>query len=74
MKLKMIALIDTRGIGDPGVSLGSAWGSRVHSPDMMAAFAANDAFQMTAASDGHIRTKMVTLKDPLDAGEAVRQN
>jgi hypothetical protein len=42
-------------------------------PDMMAAFAANDVFQKTAASGGHIRTKIVTLKDQLDAGQAVRR-
>ena len=41
-------------------------------PDMMAAFAANDVFQKTAASGGHIRTKIVTLKDQVDAGQAVR--
>ena len=41
-------------------------------PDMMAAFAANGAFQKAAASGGHIRTKIVTLKDQLDAGQAVR--
>jgi len=41
-------------------------------PDMMAAFAANDVFQKTAASGGHIRTKIVTLKDQLDADQAVR--
>jgi hypothetical protein len=29
-------------------------------------------FQKTAASGGHIRTKIVTLKDQLDAGHAVR--
>ena len=40
-------------------------------PDMMAAFAANDAFQKTAASGGHIRIKIVTLKDQLDGGQAV---
>jgi hypothetical protein len=34
---------------------------------MIAAFAANDAFQKTAASGGHIRTKIVTLKDQLRA-------
>ena len=39
---------------------------------MMTAFAANDAFQKTAVSGGHIRTKIVTLKDRLDAGQAVR--
>jgi hypothetical protein len=34
----------------------------------MAAFVANDAFQKTG---GHIRTKIVTLKDQLDVGQAV---
>ena len=37
---------------------------------MMAAFADNDAFQKTAASGGHIRTAIVTLKDQLDASQA----
>ena len=37
----------------------------------MAAFAANDAFQKTEASGRHIRTKIVTLKDRLDVGQAV---
>jgi hypothetical protein len=38
----------------------------------MAAFVANDAFQKTEAAGGHIRTKIVTLKDPLDPGQSVR--
>ena len=41
-------------------------------PDMMAAFAANDVFQKTLASGGHIRTKIVTLKDQVAAGQTVR--
>jgi hypothetical protein len=36
----------------------------------MAAFAANDAFQKAEASGRHIRTKIVTLKDRLDVGQA----
>ena len=68
MKLKTIALIDTRS-EVPGVSLGILVST--HS-DMMAAFAANDVFQKTAASGGHIRTKIVTLKDQLDADQTVR--
>jgi hypothetical protein len=39
---------------------------------MMAAFAGNDAFQKTAAGGGHIRTKIVTLKDQLDVAQAVQ--
>jgi hypothetical protein len=39
---------------------------------MVAAFAGNDAFQKTEAAGGHIRTKIVTLKDQVDAGQAVR--
>jgi hypothetical protein len=38
---------------------------------MMAAFAANDAFQQAEASGHHIRTKIVTLKDQLEVGQAV---
>jgi hypothetical protein len=62
MKLKTIALIDTRS-EVPGVSLGILVSTH---PDMMA------AFQKIADSGGHIRTKIVTLKDQLDAGQAVR--
>jgi hypothetical protein len=40
-------------------------------PDMMAAFAGNDALQKTAAGR-HIRTKIVTLKDQLEVGQAVQ--
>jgi hypothetical protein len=39
---------------------------------MMAAFAANDAFQKAEASGRHIRTKIVTLKDRLDVGQPVQ--
>ena len=38
---------------------------------MMAAFAANDAFQQAEASGHHIRTKIVTLKDQLEVGQTV---
>jgi hypothetical protein len=68
MKLKTIALIDTRS-EIPGVSLGILVSTH---PDMMAAFAGNDAFQKTEASGRHIRTKIVTLKDQLEVGQAVR--
>jgi hypothetical protein len=36
------------------------------------AFAANDAFQKAEAVGRHIRTKIVTLKDQLQAGMAVQ--
>ena len=36
------------------------------------AFAAKDAFQKAAASGGHIRTKIVTLKDQLAVGQPVQ--
>jgi hypothetical protein len=36
------------------------------------AFAANDAFQKVEASGRHIRTKIVTLRDQLQAGQAVQ--
>ena len=39
---------------------------------MIAAFAANNAFQKTEGGGRYIRTKIVTLKDQLDAGQAVR--
>ena len=41
-------------------------------PDMVAAFGGNDAFQKTEAAGGHIRTKIVTLKDQLDVGQVVQ--
>ena len=66
--MKTIALIDTRS-EISGVSLGILVSTH---PDMMAAFAGNDAFQKTAAGGGHIRTKIVTLKDQLDVGQAVQ--
>jgi hypothetical protein len=65
--MKTITLIDTRS-EVPGVSLEILVSTH---PDMMAAFAGNDAFQKAAATGGHIRTKIVTLKDRLDVGQAV---
>ena len=38
---------------------------------VMEAFAANDAFQKAESDGRHIRTKIVTLKNRLDAGQAV---
>ena len=69
-RMKTIALIDTR-LKVPGVSLGILVFTH---PDMMAAFAANDAFQKAEASGRHIRTKtkIVTLKDRLDVGQPVQ--
>ena len=66
-RMKTIALINT-----DWRSQGSVWGSSFPHPDMMAAFAANDAFQKAEASGRHIRTKMVTLKDRLDVGQPVQ--
>ena len=57
--MKTIALINTRS-EVPGISLGILVSTH---PDMMAAFAGNDAFQKTTASGRHTRTKIVTLKD-----------
>jgi hypothetical protein len=65
--MKPIALIDTRS-EVPGETLGILVSTH---PDVMAAFVANDAFQKTEAAGGHIRTKIVTLKDQLDVGQAV---
>jgi hypothetical protein len=67
-RMKTIALIDTR-LELPGVSLGILVFTH---PDVMAAFAANDAFQKAEASGRHIRTKIVTLKDLLDVGQPVQ--
>ena len=67
-RMKTIALIDTR-LEVPGVSLGILVSTH---PDVMAAFAANDAFQKAEASGRHIRTKIVTLKDRLDVGQPVQ--
>ena len=66
--VKTIALIDTR-LEVPGVSLGILVSIY---PDVMAAFAANDAFQKAEASGRQIRTKIVTLKDRLDVGQSVQ--
>jgi hypothetical protein len=68
MKLKTIALMDTRS-EIPGVNLGILVSTH---PDMMAAFAANDVFQKTAASGRRIRTKIVALKDRIVPGQHVR--
>jgi hypothetical protein len=65
--MKPIALIDTRR-EVPGVSLGILVSTH---DDVMAAFAANDAFQKTEGAGRHIRTKIVTLKDRLDVGQPV---
>ncbi len=65
--MKTIALIDTRS-EVPRVSLGIL----VSAHDTVTeAFAANDAFQKAEPSGCHIRTKIATLKDRLDVGQAV---
>ena len=66
--MKTIALIDTRS-EIPGETLGILVSTH---PDMMAAFAGNDAFQKAAAAGGHIRTKIVTLGVELAVGEPVQ--
>jgi hypothetical protein len=66
VRLKIIALIDTRS-EVPGVSLGILVSTHA---TMTEAFAANEAFQKRAG-DGH-RTKIVTLKDQIDVGQAVQ--
>ena len=67
-RMKTIALIDTRP-EIPGVSLGVL----VSAHDTVAeAFAANEAFQKTEVAGRHIRTKIVTLKDQLQAGMVVQ--
>jgi hypothetical protein len=66
--MKTIVLIDTRS-EVPGESLGILVSTH---PDMMAAFVANDAFQKAEGDGRHIRTKNVTLKDPLDPGQPGR--
>jgi hypothetical protein len=63
--MKTIALIDTRS-EIPGETLGILVSTH---PNVMAAFAANDAFQQAEASGRHIRTKIVTLKGRLDVGQ-----
>jgi hypothetical protein len=62
--MKTIALIDTRS-EVPDETLGILVSTH---PDVMAAFVANDAFQKAESGGRHIRTKIVTLKDPLDSG------
>ena len=66
--MKTIALIDTR-LEVPGVSLGILVSTH---PNVMAAFAANDAFQKAEASGRHIRTKIITLKNRLNVGQPVQ--
>jgi len=66
--MKTIAFIDTRSEVS-GVSLGILVSTH---PDMMAAFAANDAFQKAEGGGRHIRTKIVTLKDLLEVGQPVQ--
>ena len=66
--METIALIDARP-EVPGISLGILVSTH---PGVMAAFAANDAFQKAEASGRHIRTKIVTLKGQVQAGQAVR--
>ena len=61
-------LIDTRS-EIPGETLGILVSTH---PNVMAAFAANDAFQQAEASGRHIRTKIVTLKGRLDVGQPVQ--
>jgi hypothetical protein len=65
--MKTIALIDTRS-EVPGETLGILVSTH---PDVLAAFVANDAFQKAESGGRHIRTKIVTLKDPLDPGQPV---
>ena len=56
-------------IGAPRAQLGILVSTH---PDVMAAFASNDAFHKAEASGRHIRTKIVTLKDLLDVGQPVQ--
>jgi hypothetical protein len=65
--MKTIALIDTRS-EVPGETLGILVSTH---PDVMAAFAANDASQKAEAAGRHIRTKIVTLKEQLAVGQPV---
>jgi hypothetical protein len=58
--MKAIALIDTRS-EVPGISLGIFVST--HPERDWPLSRGNDAFQKTAASSRHIRTKIVTLKD-----------
>jgi hypothetical protein len=66
--MQTIALIDTRS-EVPGETLGILVSTH---PDMITAFACNDAFQKSAGAGRHIRTKIVTLKGPVDVGHAVQ--
>jgi hypothetical protein len=66
--MKTIALIDTRS-AVPDETLGILVSTH---PDVMAAFMAYDAFQKAESGERHIRTKIVTLKDPLDPGQPIR--
>jgi hypothetical protein len=51
----------------------SAWGSSfLRHGTVKEAFAAKDAFQKAAASGGHSRIKIVTLKDQLALGQPVQ--
>ena len=67
-RMKTMAPIDIRSEG-PGETVGILVSRH---PDVMAAFVANDAFQKTESGGRHIRTEIVTLKDPLDPGQPVR--
>jgi hypothetical protein len=67
-RMKTMAPIDIRSEG-PGETVGILVSRH---PDVMAAFVANDAFQKADSGGRHIRTKIVTLKDPLDPGQPVR--
>jgi hypothetical protein len=66
--MKTIPLIDT-GSEVPGVSLGIPF---LRHGTVKEAFAAKDAFQKAAASGGHIRTNIFTLKDHLALGQPVQ--
>jgi hypothetical protein len=66
--MKTIPLIDT-GSEVPGVSLGMPF---LRHGTVKEAFAAKGCFQKAAASGGHIRTKIVTLKDQLAVGQLVQ--
>jgi hypothetical protein len=66
--MKTIPLIYT-GSEVPGVSLGIPF---LRHGTVKEAFAAKDAFQKAGASGGHIRTKIVTLKDQLAVGQPVQ--
>jgi hypothetical protein len=65
--MKTIALIDTRSELQ-GQRLGTVVSTYV---TMAAAFKGNDTFQASSGQKEHIRTKIVTLKERLDAGEDV---